>query len=93
MTVFICCEGAGPCNAGRSALVRKAAAIAQVPNVTAEMRDEAEKHARGQVSRQLATTPHRFDQIDRRHGIAYALWRCEVCGHTRVYGNSVTWEP
>jgi hypothetical protein len=91
MTTYLQCESA-PCNAGHSALVREAAAVHAMPNVTAEMRDEAERHARGQVPRQLATTPHVRCGTTRRGGIAFSLYQCSVCQHERVFGNSVTWE-
>lgn len=85
MTVRICCESA-PCNAGHSAADREAAVMSQLPNVTAEMRDEAEKHARGLVSRKLAVTPHTRRGTDHRGASLYA---CTACGHERVYGHAM----
>lgn len=81
----LACEGT-PCNAGHSAADREAAAVAQLPNVTAEMRDEAEKHARGLVSRKLAVTPHTRSGVGRGGTLLVA---CAACGHERVYGHAM----
>lgn len=87
MKVQICCEGP-ECNNGRSALVREATLVGPSRGATEAMRGDAKDDARGLVSRQLAVTPHVRSGIERRAGIAFAMFACGVCGHQRVYGNS-----
>ncbi len=79
------CEGP-VCNAGLDAHAREATLTRDAPSATAELRDEAAKHARSMVSRQLAVTPHVRCGIG-RHGTV--LFACRACGHKRVYGTTM----
>lgn len=88
-TVRIACEG-HVCNAGHSAKDREAAALSGPTPITAEFRDEATRHARSQVSRALAVTPHVRCGSTMRAGVVLSLFACQVCAHERVYGN-VSW--
>ena len=82
---MLCCEGP-TCN-GRSATDLEASMITQLPNVTAEMRDEAEKFARGAITKQLAVTPHTFAGVTFRAMTLFQRFECDVCGWSRIYGN------
>lgn len=84
--VSICCEGPD-CNGGHSASDREAAIAHGLPNATAEIRDEAEKHARGIVTKRLAVTPHRHIGVTFKAATIFQRWACNVCDFERVYGN------
>ena len=81
----ICCEGPR-CNAGRSASEREADILNGMPTNTGELREAAQSYARGTVSKQLAVTPHSLQGSD---GHGHSLFRCDLCGHQRIYGNRV----
>jgi hypothetical protein len=85
-TVELLCEGP-KCNAGRSAAEREADIINGMPSNTGDLRSAAESYARGTVSKQLAVTPHSAQGSD---GHGHSLYRCDQCGHTRIYGNRVS---
>lgn len=80
----IACEGSR-CNAGVSARDRERALVAGLPTNTAELRDEAERHARREVSTLLALTPHERTGTDGRGRHVYT---CAICGHDRIYGST-----
>jgi hypothetical protein len=85
MTVSLCCEGP-TCNAGHSATAREAAILHELPAINAGIRDEAERHARREVSRTLAVTPHQRTGVGRYQTILYA---CTICGYERAYGSTM----
>ena len=82
--IGICCEGPA-CNAGIGATDRETAHLWKAPHQTAEVREENFKAARRDVSRQLAVTPHTHSGST---GRGQHLYRCDVCGHERIYGNA-----
>ena len=88
MPIILCCEGPR-CNAGLDAATQERDLIAALPNQTLELRADAERYARAKVSATLARTPH--TELNRQRG-GRLLFRCDECGHERVYGGSY-WAP
>lgn len=84
--VTIACEGPD-CNGGRSAAGREAEIINSLPVQNADMRDEAEKHARRSVSPKLTVTQHAPVGVTFLAQTFYQRFACEACGFERVYGN------
>jgi hypothetical protein len=88
MTI-ICCEGPA-CNAGISAADRETAHLWKAPQQTAEVREDNFKAARRDTSKQLAVTPHTHSGST---GRGQHLYRCDRCGHARIYGNADAHTP
>ena len=78
------CEGE-KCNAGISAADRETSHLWKAPQQTAELREDNFKAARRDTSKQLAVTPHTHSGST---GRGQHLYRCDVCGHARVWGNN-----